>query len=155
MKKIYLLVIIINYFTKNKTEIMENLLKEKEKKELERKNLFWINLLNKKREFNNCLYERTWKLGLCITKKEQILYNKNKELKNENEELKNKNEELKNENLKNEKLINKELKNENEELKKIISKILNKSIIELFDEKEKEILNNLITGKKRKNNFDE
>jgi hypothetical protein len=112
---------------------MINLLKEKEKKELEQKNLFWINLLNKKREFNNCLYERSWKLGLCITKKEQILYNKNKELKNENEEL----------------------KNENEELKKIISKILNKSIIELFDEKEKEILNNLITGKKRKNNFDE
>jgi len=141
---------------------MINLLKEKEKKELERKNLFWINLLNKKREFNNCLYERTWKLGLCITKKEQILYNKNKELKNENEELKNENEELKNENLKNKELINKELKNENEELQneneeliKIISKILNKSIIELFDEKEKEILNNSITGKKRKNNFDE
>ena len=122
---------------------MINLLKEKEKKELEQKNLFWINLLNKKKEFNNCLYERTWKLGLCITKKEQIFYNKNKELKNENEELKN------------EKLINKELKNENEELKKIISKILNKSIIELFDEKEKVILNNSITGKKRKNNFDE
>ena len=141
---------------------MINLLKEKEKKELEQKNLFWINLLNKKKEFNKCLYERTWKLGLCITKKEQILYNenkelknKNKELKNENEELKNENEELKNENLKNEELINKELKNENEELKKIISKILNKSIIELFDEKEKEILNNSITGKKRKNNFDE
>ena len=129
---------------------MINLLKEKEKKELEQKNLFWINLLNKKKEFNNCLYERTWKLGLCITKKEQIFYNKNKELKNENEELKNENEELKNE-----KLINKELKNENEELKKIISKILNKSIIELFDEKEKVILNNSITGKKRKNNFDE
>ena len=105
---------------------MINLLKEKEKKELEQKNLFWINLLNKKKEFNNCLYVRTWKLGLYITKKEQILYNKNKELKNENEEL-----------------------------KKIISKILNKSIIELFDEKEKEILNNSITGKKRKNNFDE
>jgi hypothetical protein len=134
---------------------MINLLKEKEKKELEQKNLFWINLLNKKREFNNCLYERSWKLGLCITKKEQILYNKNKELKNENEELKNKNlknKELINKELKNE---NEELKNENEELKKIISKILNKSIIELFDEKEKEILNNSITGKKRKNNFDE
>ena len=127
---------------------MINLLKEKEKKELERKNLFWINLLNEKKEFNKCLYERSWKLGLCITKKEQILYNENKELKN-------KNKELKNENLKNEELINKELKNENEELKKIISKILNKSIIELFDEKEKEILNNSITGKKRKNNFDE
>ena len=117
---------------------MINLLKEKEKKELERKNLFWINLLNEKKEFNKCLYERSWKLGLCITKKEQILYNENKELKNEN--------------LKNEELINKELKNENEELKKIISKILNKSIVELFDEKEKEILNNSITGKKRKNN---
>lgn len=124
-EKIYLLVIIINYFTKNKTEIMENLLKKK--------NLFWIKLLNEKKEFNKCLYERTWKLGLCITKAEKILYNENKELKNEN----------------------KELKNKNEELKKIISKILNKSIIELFNEKEKEILNNSITGKKRKNNFDE
>ena len=134
---------------------MINLLKEKEKKKLEQKNLFWINLLNEKKEFNKCLYERSWKLGLCITKKEQILYNENKELKNKNKELKNENEELKNENLKNEELINKELKNENEELKKIISKILNKSIIELFDEKEKEILNNSITGKKRKNNFDE
>jgi len=127
------LVIIINYFTKDKTEVMTNSLKEK--------NLFWIKLLNEKKEFNKCLYERTWKLGLCITKTEKILYNENKELKNEN--------------LKNEELINKELKNENKELKKIISKILNKSIIELFDEKEKEILNNLITGKKRKNNFDE
>ena len=134
---------------------MINLLKEKEKKKLEQKNLFWINLLNEKKEFNKCLYERSWKLGLCITKKEQILYKENKELKNKNKELKNENEELKNENLKNEELINKELKNENEELKKIISKILNKSIIELFDEKEKEILNNSITGKKRKNNFDE
>ena len=111
---------------------MENLLKEK--------NLFWIKLLNEKKEFNKCLYERTWKLGLFITKTEKILYNENKELKNENKELKNE---------------NKELKNKNEELKKIISKILNKSIIELFNEKEKEILNNSITGKKRKNNFDE
>lgn len=119
------MVIIINYFTKDKTEVMTNSLKEK--------NLFWIKLLNEKKEFNKCLYERTWKLGLCITKTEKILYNENKELKNEN----------------------KELKNENEELKNIISKILNKSIIELFDEKEKEILNNSITGKKRKNNFDE
>jgi len=133
---------------------MINLLKEKEKKELKQKNLFWIKLLNQKKEFNKCLYERSWKLGLCITKKEKILYNENEELKDENEELKNENEELKNENLKNDKLINKELKNENEELKKIISKILNKSIIELFDEKEKEILNNSIIGKKRKNNFD-